>query len=375
MHFILRFPQKHENGWHISDFKKLDNLCKNNYRSVNILSVFSKLFESIMAEQLTAYFENILSHLVSAYGKGYSCQNVILRLTELWRKALNDNNYVGTIAMDLSKAFDCMPHGLLVAKLHAYGVSSKACLFLADYLTNRKQRVKAMDTYSGWTITNRGVPQGSVLGPLLFNIFLNDLFVLPLNIQLVNYADDNHICHECENLEMLQKHLQDDSNKAVKWFDNNQTTANPDKFQSIVLSRRNVETFDISVDDHTISRDNTSKMLGVTLDDKLNSKAHIRYICQTASCQINALKRISTFLNEQCRMNVYKSFINANFNYCPMVWMFCGKTNLNKLKKTARKSTCSCVRWQLAWLWWHVAEEWSVTYTNKSYTTCCDWNV
>ena len=145
--------------------KKIDNLCKNNYRTVNILSVFSKLFESIMVEQLTAYFENILSHLVSAYRKSYGCQHVILRLTELWRKTLDDNNYVGTIAMDLSKAFDCMPHGLLVAKLHAYGVSSKACLFLADYLTNRKQRVKVMDTYNGWTITNRGVPQGSVLGP------------------------------------------------------------------------------------------------------------------------------------------------------------------------------------------------------------------
>ena len=194
-----------------------------------------------------------------------------------------------------------------------------------------------MDTYSGCTITDRGVPQGSVLGPLLFNIFLNDLFFLPLNSQLVSYADDNHICHDSENLEMLQKHLQDDSNKAVKWFDNNhQTTANPDKLQSIVLSRRNVETFDISVDDHTISRDNTLKMLGVTLDDKLNFKAHI--ICQTASCQINALKRISKFLNEQCRMNVYKSFINANFNYCPMVWMFCGKTNLNKLEKLQERA-------------------------------------
>ena len=291
-----------------------------------------------MAEQLIAYFENTLSHLVSAYRKGHSCQHAILRLTELWRKTLDDNNYVGTIAMDLSKAFDCMPHGLLVAKLHAYGVSSKACLFFADYLTNRKQWVKVMDTYSGWTITNRDVPQGSVMGPLLFNIFLNDLFFLPLNSQLVNYADGNHICHESENLEMLQKHLQDDSNKAVKWFDNNQTTANPDKFQSIVLSRRNVETFDINVDDHTISRDNTLKMLGVTLDDKLNFKAHIRNICQTNSCQINALKRISNFLNKQCRMNVYKSFIKANFNYCPMVWMFCGKTNLNKLEKLQERA-------------------------------------
>ena len=319
-------------------YKKLDNLCKNNYRSVNLLSVLSKLFESIMAEQLTAYFEHILSPLLSAYRKGYSCQHVILRLTELWRNALDNNKYIGTIAMDLSKAFDCMPHGLLVAKLHSYGISPKACLFLSDYLRDRMQRVKIMDTCSDWTVINRGVPQGSVLGPLLFNIFLNDLFFLPLNSYLVNYADDNHICLENENLEVLQKHLQDDSNIAVKWFNDNQTTANPDKFQSIILSRHRVDEFDISLDGHVITRGNTLKMLGVTLDDKLNFNEHIRNMCQTASCQINALKRISNFLNEQCRMHVYKSFISANFNYCPIVWLFCGKTNLKKLEKLQERA-------------------------------------
>ena len=319
-------------------YKKLDNLCKNNYRSVNLLPVLSKLFESIMAEQLTTYFEHILSPLLSAYRKGYSCQHVILRLTELWRNALDNNKYVGTVAMDLSKAFDCMPHGLLLAKLHSYGVSSKACLFLSNYLRNRMQRVKVMDACSDWTIVNRGVPQGSVLGPLLFNIFLNDLFFLPLNSHLVNYADDNHICLENENLDVLQKQLQDDSNIAVRWFNNNQTTANPDKFQSIILSRDRVDQFDISLDGHVISRGNSLKMLGVTLDDNLNFNEHVRNICQTASCQINALKRISNFLNEQCRMNVYKSFISANFNYCPIVWLFCGKTNLNKLEKLQERA-------------------------------------
>ena len=216
--------------------------------------------------------------------------------------------------MDLSKAFDSMPHGLLLAKLHSYGVSSNACLLLSNYLKNRMQRVKVMDICSDWTIVNREVPQGSVLGPLLFNIFLNDLFFLPLNSHLVNYADDNHICLENGNLEVLRKQLQDDWNIAVRWFDKNQTTANPDKFQSIILSRHRVDQFDINLDDHVISRGNTLKMLGDTLDDNLNFNEHVRNICQTASCQINALKRISNFLNEQCRMNVYKSFINTNFN-------------------------------------------------------------
>ena len=159
-------------------------------------------------------------------------------------------------------------------------------------------------TYSGWTITNMGVTQGQVLGPLLFNYFLNDLFLLPLNSQLVNCADDNRICYEIDDLDMLQKHLQVDSEKAVTWFNNNQTTVNSDKFQSIVLSRQNADTFDISADGHTISRDNTLKMSGVMLDHKLNFKAHIRNICQTASCQINALKRISKFMNEHSLMQI-----------------------------------------------------------------------
>ena len=92
--------------------KKLDSLSKDNYRSVILLIVFSKLFERIMAEQLTIYFENILSHRVSAYRRGYSCQHGIFNLTKYWRKVLDDNQNVGTIGMDLSKAFDCMPHGL-----------------------------------------------------------------------------------------------------------------------------------------------------------------------------------------------------------------------------------------------------------------------
>ena len=138
---------------------------------------------------------------LSAYRKGYSCQHVILRLTEYWRQALDNGSTVGTVAMDLSRAFDKMPHALLIAKLSAYGMSKDACNLIISYLRNRRHKVKIMGICSDWATINRGVPQGSVLGPLLLNIFLNDLFYVKMSCEIAKYADDNHLFYEnqCQN--------------------------------------------------------------------------------------------------------------------------------------------------------------------------------
>ena len=112
-------------------YKKDDNLCKENCRSVNLLITVSKVFERIFADQLTANFENFLSSCLSAY------QHVIFRLTEYWRQALGGGNFEGTVAMDLSKVFGRMSHGLLIAKLHTYGLSIYTCQLIISYLKDR----------------------------------------------------------------------------------------------------------------------------------------------------------------------------------------------------------------------------------------------
>ena len=157
------------------------------------------------------------------------------------------NDYVGTMTMDLSKAFDSMPHGLLIAKLHAYGMSKNECSMIVSYLSNRRQRVKISGEVSNWSTINRSVLQGSVLGPLLFNLFLNDLFFVKLSGKIASYADDNHLYNENECIENLKIDLVNDANAAVTWFHENHIMASPDKFQCIMLSMNGGVSIPLSV--------------------------------------------------------------------------------------------------------------------------------
>ena len=240
--------------------------------------------------------------------------------------------------MDLSKAFDRMPHGLLIAKFHAYGLSDDACNMVISYLKDQRQRVKVMGEFSDCATINRGVPQVSVMGPLLFNIFLNDLFYVDMNCEIANYADDNHLYYADNCAITLKNVLENDTRAAIAWFENNDMDANPDKFQSIILNRGGDVSISISIQDDIIIPSDHIKVLGITLDDSLKFDLHIADMCKKASLQINALKRVSKFLTQDSPKSIYRSFIAANFNYCPISWIFCGKKNTTKLEKLQERA-------------------------------------
>ena len=155
-------------------FKKNNKLGKTHYRPVSVLPCLSKLFEAVLVQQLSLYFDDIFSPYILGFRKKHSCQDVLLHYTENCKKALDNKMVYGSLLTDPSRAFDSLPHGLLIAKLQAYGVCKNSCMLILNYLCERYQRMKLGNVRSDWLELTKGCPQGSLFGPLAFNIFSND---------------------------------------------------------------------------------------------------------------------------------------------------------------------------------------------------------
>ena len=317
-------------------FKKVDSTLKDNYRAISILSALSKVYERLLSVQMNEYIENKISSQLCGFRKGYSTQYALINLIEKWRKCLDNKGVVGTVLMDLSKAFDCLPHDLLIAKLDAYGFSKDSLDLIFDYLSNRKQRVKVGCSYSTWQRVLMGVPQGSVLGPLLFNIFINDLFMF--NPELCNFADDNTVYACEESLDKVVIKLEHDIQQALLWFRNNSLLANPSKFQLMFLGLQGKHNLCIEIDGMIVKEGKTVKLLGLTIDSKLTFRPHIDQMCKLARNKTNALRRIVNFISEENAVSLCNTYFFSAFTYCPLIWMFCFKESNNKINNIQERT-------------------------------------
>ena len=333
------FPTRAKIATVLPLFKSLERVLKKNYRPVSVLSTFSKVLERVIKSQMVPYTDSFLSKFVSAYRKNYSAQHVLMRLIEEWRHNLDCNLTVGAVLMDLSKAFDCIPHDLLIAKLDAYGFSKEALIYIYSYLKGRKQGVKIDSIVSDFLEILSGVPQGSILGPILFNIFINDIFMFINDASLHGFADDHTLSAAATSLDKLITILSKESVTAVDWLTNNHMIANPSKFQAIILnkSRQTVEVT-LAIKEKVIQTQNEIKLLGVTIDNKLNFEKHISNMCSRAGGQLNTLYRLSKFMSTNTIKAATSSFVMSNFNYCPLVWHFTTAKSNKKIEKIQERA-------------------------------------
>lgn len=317
-------------------FKKGVKHQKGNYRPISKLSNLSKVFERIMYDDISDFIGPKLSPLLSGFRSKYSSQHALLSMIEKWHRELDGGKFVSAVLMDLSKAFDCINHELLIAKLHAYGFSHDALEFVYSYLTNRSQRVVVDGESSSWRDIDIGVPQGSILGPLLFNIYINDIFLFMTDseVSMCNYADDNTLYTADQDPSTMMKRAQDSMIIISKWYRDNGLQLNADKCQLIVLKgmKRTGHVFSIQIGNESLDEVEQVKLLGIKIDNRLSYRDHVNALCKRISAKISALKRISPYLTDEQHKVITNSFVSSELNYCPLVWSFTSKTSLVKLQ-------------------------------------------
>ena len=319
-------------------FKKGDKNDKTNYRPISVMKAFATVFERLLFKQLNNFIELKFSPLLCGFRKGHSTQHALINLLEDWRTQLDNKKIIGTILCDLSKAFDTLSHDLMIAKLSAYGIDYYSLKFIDNYLTNRKQRCKVGSSYSSLENITSGVPQGSVLGPLLFNIFINDLFFFIKESSTTNFADDNTIYAYGDSIDEVNFKLENDIENALHWFEINQMVANPNKFQLMFLGTRKKTKLCLRIGDKSCVSTSSVTLLGVEIDWKLNFNLHVKNITNKANNKANSLSRLRNKLDTNQKLSLYHSYILSAFGYCPLIWMFCGKSCNELINRVQRKS-------------------------------------
>ena len=311
-----KWPSEWKRGEWIPVFKKDDHLDKENYRPVTVLSAEDKVFEQLISKQITSQFESRLSDCITAHRKSHSCETTLVSLVEQWKLAGDAHQCVAILSTDMSKAFDSLHPRLMLNKLRAYGFEESTINPLRSYLSNQQNRIRMGSQTSSWQVVNRGYPQGSALGPLLWNIFQNDL-ANEIKSNLPMYADDHQIYEVGKDFADVKSSLNKNAEKASKWYEDNMLKGNYSKYKTMVMQNKGERTnLSMSIPGNEIESTEKLSLLGVTIDNKLNFNHHINNVCKKASQRIGVLMRLKNLIPTEAKLQLYNAAILPHFTYC-----------------------------------------------------------
>ena len=316
---------KFPNEWNMANVapvhKKSDKQILENYRPVSLLPICGKVFERLIYNSLSEYF--IQNDLISPYQSGFkpgdSCTNQLISITHEIYQSFDDGFQVRGVFLDISKAFDKVWHDGLIYKLKQNGVAGDLLDTLNNFLKERKQRVVLNGQYSTWANVEAGVPQGSILGPLLFLVYINDLPEnLVSNPKL--FADDTSHFSVIRNKHLSAQNLNEDLNKINHWAFQWKMSFNPDsskQAQEVIFSRK----LQISIypplhfNNIAVTQSVTQKHLGILLDVQLDFQGHLKNIYSKVNKTIGLLRKLHNTLPRLPLLTIYKSFIRPHLDY------------------------------------------------------------
>ena len=317
-------------------FKNGSAVDVNNYRPISLLSIFDKIIEKLMYQQLYQFLSHneILFKNQFGFRKNRSTSLALIQLTEKIRESIDNKKYGCGIYIDLSKAFDTINHDILIKKLDHYGIRGNSLLWFKSYLQNRKQFTFINGVESSLQSVTCGVPQGSVLGPLLFLIYINDLPNISKQLEFFLFADDTNIYFEHSCLKTLERSVNRELKKLSNWLIINRLSLNVSKTNFVIFHPYNKKAsskITLIVNRKAICEKQHIKYLGVIIDSTLSWKQHINKVCSSFRKAIGMIYKIRPFVDRKILLTIYYSLIYSHLTYCIEVWGNACPTLINKI--------------------------------------------
>lgn len=335
------FPKHLQVARIVPVLKKGDKTLHTNYRPVSILPSFSKIFEKIVALRLMDYISkcSILSDTQFGFRPGYSTQLALHHLCQNIHKTLDNKGYQISVFCDLSKAFDTISHSILLHKLKIYGIRGIALSWFKSYLGFRKHCTVYDYSVSSFTFINYGVPQGSILGPILFLIYINDITRCSNKLEFLLFADDTTISIQGQDLNYINDTLNTELINVSNWIKSNKLTLNISKtycmlFLSLMIQPINIHVY---IDNLELEQVEVCKFLGVNIDSKLKWKFQVNEITTKISKLVGVLYKIRNSVTNDCLREIYISLAYPHFLYCSTIWGGTFNTFLDSLFITQKK--------------------------------------
>jgi len=341
------FPERLKLARIVPVHKGGDRSTLNNYRPISTLSILSKIFEKLMFKRLQSFISanGLICNNQFGFKRGSNTSDAVAEFLNCAYESLNRKDVLMSVFLDFSKAFDTVNHAILLSKLDKLGIRGLVNSWFKSYLSERMQYVSVNNCISTTSTVKLGVPQGSVLGPVLFLLYINDMSHSSSLLKLVHFADDTTAIFDAQNADYVVEVVNGELAKVNEWLSANRLSLNINKTCYMVLTDKKVVLPGVHIDGKSINRVDTAKFLGITLDERLSFTPHVEHLCKRISSAIGMLKRVSLLLPVNVRLKLYYAMIYSRVSYGVISWGRCNLTSIsrlsNSLTRAIRSLQCS----------------------------------